>query len=162
MKRICSFLLAFFVMTSLSAHEILMSMANMDISQTSIKTTVRIYADELETVLHNKYNIHGWLGTPYEHDDARKLLAQYIQEAFTFAANGKQIPIQITKTELQDDSMLFTFSAKIPKNTTQLTIKNRILVDFYSKQKNMLIINHKNAQQGFTFTRENDSITIPI
>ena len=127
-------------------HPMYVSITNMDIDSQkgNVILSIRIFTDDLETILHNKYNVDGWIGTPKEHRDSRQLLREYIHERFSIAVNnGKKIDLQTDSISIVEDCMWFYMKGTVQQTIRQVEIDNRLLTDFFAKQKNLMIINNK-------------------
>ena len=132
-----------FCSTFIVHHPMYVSMTNMDIDakKGSIILSIRIFTDELETVLHNKYNVDGWIGTPGEHRDSRRLLNEYVNERFSILVNkGEKISLTTDSITVVDDTMWFYMKGTVRNNIRHVEIDNRILTDFFEKQENLIII----------------------
>ena len=132
--------------SSFWAHPMYVSMTNMDIDSQKgdIILSIRIFTDDLETILHNKYNVDGWIGTPKEHRDSRRLIKEYIHERFSIAVNnGKKLDLQTDSIAIVEGCMWFYMKSATQQPIRQLEIENRLLTDFFANQKNMVIINNK-------------------
>jgi len=117
---------------------------DIDSQKGNVILSIRIFTDDLETILHNKYNVDGWIGTPKEHRDSRQLLREYIHERFSIAVNnGKKIDLQTDSISIVEDCMWFYMKGTVQQTIRQVEIDNRLLTDFFAKQKNLMIINNK-------------------
>ena len=146
----------------LSAHPFYFSMTNMDVDaqKGNIVLSIRIFTDDLETILHNKYNVDGWIGTPKEHRDSRRLLGEYVNERFSIVVNdGEKIDLQTDSVTVMDDMMWFSMNAKVQKTIRRMEIDNRLMTDFFSDQTNLVIINNKT---GHKLNRKKHKIEISL
>jgi len=128
------------------AHPMYVSMTNMDIDSQKgdVVLSIRIFIHDVETILHNKYNIHSWIGTSSEHSDSRRLLGEYIHERFSIAVNnGKKLDLQTDSITIVEESMWFYMKGTAQQTIRRVEIENRLLTDFFAKQKNLVIINNK-------------------
>ena len=130
----------------LFAHPWYVSVTNMDIDaqSRSIALSVRIFTDDLETVLHNKYNVDGWIGTPKEHRDAKRLLMEYVNERFSVTVNnGEKIELvtdSMTISKEEETMMWFHMKGVAKQTIRRIEVENRLLTDFFASQNNLVII----------------------
>jgi len=130
----------------LFAHPMYCSITDLDIDaqRKSIVLSIRIFTDDLETVLHNKYNVDGWIGTPNEHRDSRRLLREYVKERFSIAVNnGNKIELvtdSITVAKEDEPVMWFYMKGVALQSIRSIEVENRLLTDFFSNQNNLVII----------------------
>ena len=125
------------------AHPSYVSVTNMDIDRQrgNIELSIRMFTDDLETILHNKYNVDGWIGTPAEHRDGRRLLREYVNERFSLLVNnGEKIDLITDSMTINDDSMWFYMRGATNQTIRRIEIDNRLLTDFFSSQTNMVIV----------------------
>ena len=153
---------------SIFIHPTYFSITNMDIDaqRGSIVMDIRIFADDLETILHNKYNVEGWIGTSAEHRDGRRLLMEYVNERFSVTVNNGE------KMELVTDSMIiskdvepmmcFYMKGDVQRSIRQMEIDNRLLTDFFAKQNNLVIIGVGRKEMGHKLNRKNHIIELSL
>ena len=146
-------------------HPSYVSVTNMDIDapKGNIVLSIRIFTDDLETILHNKYNVDGWIGTPNEHRNSRRLLKEYIQERFSVAVNnGEKLDLQTDSIAIADDCMWFYIKGISPKIIRQLEIDNRLLTDFFASQTNLVIIHHGRKDIGYKLNKKSHKIELSL
>ena len=139
---------------------------DVDTQKGSIALDIRIFADDMETVLHNKYNINGWLGTSAEHRDAKRLLREYVNERFSIMVNnGEKIELTIDSitfiTEVEP-MVCFYMKGGAKQSIRQMEIDNRLLTDFFAKQNNMMIIGTGRKEIGHRFNRKKSKIELSL
>ena len=125
------------------AHPFYVSITNMDIDRQrgNIELSIRMFTDDLETILHHKYNVDGWIGTPAEHRDGRRLLREYVNERFSLLVNnGEKIDLITDSMTINDDSMWFYLRGATHQTIRRIEIDNRLLTDFFSGQTNMVMV----------------------
>jgi len=146
-------------------HPLYLAVANMDVDaqKGSIVLSIRLFTDDLETVLHNKYNIDGWIGTPREHRDGRRLLKDYLNERFSIVVNNNEKIILVTDSmTINDDAMWFYLKGVAQQPIKRVEIDNRILTDFFSNQINLVIINSNKNENGYKLNRKNHKIDLNL
>jgi len=152
--------------SGLSAHPQLVSITTMDIDSQNknIKLYIRICIEELEIILHHKYNIDGWIGTSAEHRDSRKLLEEYVNERFTISVNNDEKMLLTTDSIAIDDVMMCFYMRGAAKQTIiQIEVNNRLLTDFFEKQMNLVLIGIAGrTDQGYVLNRQNSTIMLSL
>ena len=146
-------------------HPLYVSMTNMDVDakKGSITLSLRIFTDDLETILHNKYNVDGWIGTPVEHRDSRRLLVEYVNEQFSITVNnGEKINLVTDSMTINDDMMWFYMKGTARKNISRIEIDNRVLTDFFSSQNNLVIINTGKNETGRKLNRKTHKFELSL
>ena len=145
-KKMVLFLAVWFNLCSIftpNFHPMYVSMTDMDIDAKSgsITLKMRMFTEDLETILHNKYNVHSWIGTPGEHQDSRRLLKEYVNERFSITVNnGEKFDLVTDSVTVIEDMMWFYMKGTAQKSIKRVEIDNRLLTDFFSSQNNLMII----------------------
>ena len=146
-------------------HPLYVSVTNMDIdaSNGNITMSVKIFTEDLETVLHNKYGIDGWLGTPSEHRDGRRLVGAYLNERFSITVNqGEKLTLSTDSITIVEDATWFYMKGVSPKTIRYLEINNRLLTDFFDKQVNLTIIGMPGGERGYKLDKKKYKIELSL
>jgi hypothetical protein len=147
------------------AHPLYVSVTNMDIDvqRGNIVLSIRIFTDDLETILHNKYNVDGWIGTPNEHRDSRRLLREYVDERFSIVVNsGKKLVLATDSMAIMEDAMWFYMKGTANKVIWNMEINNSLLTDFFAKQTNLVIIGIGRNEKGYKLDRKTHKIELSL
>jgi hypothetical protein len=148
---------------SVVVHPLYVSVTNMDIDaqKGNVVLSIRIFTDDLETILHNKYHIDGWVGTPNEHCDSRRLLQAYLDERFAVTVNnGEQLTLATDSMVIREDAMWFYMNGTASRSIRKVAVDNRLLTDFFAKQTNLVIIGVGRNEKGYKLDRRNHQIEL--
>ena len=154
--------------TNVVLHPVYVSMTNMDVDtqKGDIEVSIRIFTDDLETVLHNKYNVHSWIGTESEHVDSRRLLIQYVNERFKIVVNNSDEPVSLVTDSITivGDMLWFNMSGSARQAIAAMEINNRLLTDFFPSQKNLMIVGtgENEREKGFNLDRRNYKVELSL
>ena len=147
-------------------HPVYVSMTTIDIDTQNgnITLSIKMFNDELETVLHNKYNVHSIMGTPGEHGDSRRLLKEYVNERFSIKVNnGEKIALVTDSMTIIEDAMWFYMKNADKQAIKHVEIDNRLLTDFFSEQKNLVLIGITGKKdKGHILNRKNSTIILSL
>ena len=146
-------------------HPVCVSITNMDIDAESgsIVMQIRLHTDDLELVLHNKYHVHGWIGTPDEHQDSRRLLNEYVNERFLITVNdGEKIKLVTDSITIVDEMLWFHMKGDFSKTISQLEVDNRLLTDFFANQTNLIIISTGKKEKWDNLNRYKHKIELSL
>jgi len=128
---------------------------DIDAQKGNITLSLWIFTDDLETILHNKYNVDGWIGTPKEHRDCRKLLLEYLNERFSITVNnGEKINLVTDSMTINDDMMWFYMKGTAERSINRIEVDNRVLTDLFSNQNNLVIVNTGKNETGRKLDRK--------
>ena len=149
-------------------HPWYISITNMDVDEQKgdIVLRINLFVDELEVVLHNKYNIDGWLGTAAEHSDSRRLLMEYVNERLSVTVNnGEKIELvtdSITFNK-EEEAMLYFYMRGIAKQAIRrIEVDNRLLTEFFSNQTNLVYIDVRRGLKAYKLNRNKHKIELSL
>ena len=146
-------------------HPVYVSVLNMDIDQSRKEVTMslKIFTDDLETILHNKYNIDGWIGTPREHKDCRKLISEYIDERLKISINQNEELILVKDSmKIFEDAFWIFMKCTANQKIKTMEITNRVLTDFFYSQTNLVIISTGKDEKGHKLDRKKYKIELSL
>ena len=152
----------------LISHPLYFSMTDVDVDaqRRNIMLSIRIFTDDLETVLHNKYNVDGWIGTAGEHRDSRRLLVEYVNERFSIIVNnGERIELVTDSMVInkEDEAMMWFYMKGVAKQPIRkIEIDNRLLTDFFSSQMNLLIFSSGRNEKWEKLNRKKHKIEFSL
>jgi hypothetical protein len=147
------------------AHPVYVSVANMDIDAQGkcVTVSLKVFVGDMETVLHNKYGIDGWIGTPQEHRDSKRLIGEYLGERFTMKVNRyEEIGWQTDSMVINEEALWIYMKGLSTKPIRQAVISNRLLTDFFQTQTNLLIIHTDGREEGYKLDRKKYQIELII
>ena len=154
------------ICSMLHTHPFYVSITTIDIDTQNgnIGLSIRIFTDDLETILHNKYNVHSLMGTPGEHRDSRRLLKEYVNERFSIAVNkNEKLALVTDSVNIVEDAMWFYMKGDAKQAIKNIEIDNRLLTDFFEKQKNIVIIGiDEQNDKGYSLNRKNSTIILSL
>ena len=149
----------------ITSHPLYFSMTNLDIDARgkSIVGSLRIFTEDMETVLHNKYNVHGWVGTRNEHPDSRRLIIEYVGEKFSIKVNrDEKLRLMIDSISIIEDMTWFYIKGISSQPIRYVEIENSILTDFFERQNNLVIIGIGRKENGFKLDRKKHKIELSL
>jgi len=136
---------------------------DIDAQGRSVVLTIKMFTDDLETILHNKYNIHSWIGTQAEHRDSRRRLEEYVNERFSIVVNsGEKLVLVTDSICLIEDSMWFHMKGAAKQTIRRMEIDNRLLTDFFERQNNLVLINTGRKDIGHKLDRKKFKIELSL
>ncbi|MFX0557356.1 DUF6702 family protein [Maribacter sp. CXY002] len=154
-KGILILLLPLFAFTI--AHKFYISVTNVDYSEKddALQITTRIFLDDLNAVLHERYGIEAKLGTKNETELDREYFEKYLRAKFTVTTNGELKKYNILGKKYDTDMIIFYL--EVPKvNLPQLnsiTIENELLTDLYDEQQNVVHFKIKGKKKSFVLLK---------
>lgn len=125
---------------------------NYETKTDDIQIAVHIFIDDLENALKLTGIQNLYIGTAKEHMKADDYINKYVQSKFFMTTTGKQLKLQYLGKELSEDAMAVWCYFEIPdnKNIRELRIDNKILMELFNDQKNIIDFTINNKKKYFT------------
>jgi hypothetical protein len=159
MKRLLqvTFLIVlFFGLTAMSVHRFYVAIYQINFvpQKKMVQITTRIFIDDLNEALKNKYHKKTFIGTEKETPEDLVLMKKYLFEKFKLTVNGQPKSMNYLSNELENNVVICYLNIKeIPKVKT-LEIENSILTEVYSEQQNIVQFNNNGKKQSLLLTDE--------
>lgn len=143
-----------------AAHKFYLSVTHVDYSEKddSLQITTRIFIDDLEAVLLERYDTETNLATDMETDAAGDLIEKYLHSRFMVRVNGEDRPFQFLGKKYDNDVVVCYLEVPelgLPR-LKSLEVQNDILTDLFEEQKNVVHFQIKGEKKSFVLVREND------
>jgi hypothetical protein len=159
LKIICLFLIlplcAFTV-----AHKFYVSVTNIEYfeKEDALQITSRIFIDDFEGVLEERYDITAQLATPNEIADVNVYIEKYLKARFLVELNGEPVELNFLGKKYDNDMMICYL--EIPQigfqNIRSIQIQNELLMDLYEEQKNIIHFRIQGKKKSFVLIRESN------
>ncbi|WP_420602514.1 DUF6702 family protein [Flagellimonas sp.] len=159
-QNIAILFLAVFLLSFTTAHKFYVSVTNMVYSEknTSFQITSRIFIDDLEEVLKERYGINAKLATEDEAKIADEYIEKYIRAKFTIELNGEITDYDFLGKEYDNDVMIcYMEVTNIDiSDLKSITVQNEILTDLFEEQQNIVHLKWKGKKKSFVLIKENN------
>lgn len=122
-----------------------------------MQVTVHLFIDDLEKSLVRSGHKALKLGQHNEAEQADDAIGQYLEQHCTLLAGNKVLKPTFIGKELSDDQIAFYcyLEYTISGTLQELNIKNNILTELYSDQKNLVFVTkNKKRVANFLFDSE--------
>lgn len=152
------FLLLIIPLLSFTIHKYYISLTKIDYikESKSVQITMRIFIDDLESTLNKINNKSFELDTKSELEDANIFIEKYLLKQFEVNINGTIRNYKYLGKKYEND-VVFLF-AEIENITVinSIEIRNRVLMDVFSEQQNIIKLNINNNKKSFILTSNDD------
>jgi hypothetical protein len=142
---------------NLSAHDIHLSVVNIDYISDSnlIRYSIRLFYDDFQNLLNKKYNTMLNFGkqnrmTSKEQESIQKYLNSTLK---LIDSRNETLKPVFLGWKVEDFSVWFFFKAMIREPLNQLFIENKIMLDVFIDQKNLLIFRTTDDEKGLEFNQ---------
>ncbi|RXR20664.1 hypothetical protein EQG63_01655 [Flavobacterium amnicola] len=120
-----------------------------------LQITSRIFVDDLNKMLSEKYKTKVNLGEKEESIQDVEVMKKYIFENFKITVNGKPKTIHFANKEMEGNVLICYYNVKeIPKIKT-LEIVNSVLLDLNDEQQNIVHTTVLGNKKSFLFSGTN-------
>ena len=138
-------------------HKFYVSVTNVGYSEKddALQITSRIFIDDLEAVLLERYDVTAKLATDDESKLAEKYLEKYLRLKFEVAVNEENVSYNLIGRKYDNDVCIFYI--EVPQvnlpSVKSIQIKNEILTDLYDEQQNVLHFKIKDQKKSFVLVK---------
>ncbi len=153
------FLLVLPLLAFSTAHKFYVSVTNINYSEKddAFQITTRIFIDDLEDVLKERYGVEGRLATDNESKMANEYLEKYLRTKFVVRLNGQQVTYDFLGKKYDDDVVICYIEVpKVGLETLKtLEFENEILTDLFDEQKNIVHVKWQGNKRSFVLIKSN-------
>lgn len=143
-----------------SAHKYYVSVTNIAYSKddSAFQITSRVFIDDLDKLLKERYDIEAKLATPKEFKLADEYIEKYFRTKFAIELDGK--PVQYNFLGKRYDNDMVICYLEIPNvklsETKSMTIQNEVLMDLFDDQQNIVHVKWNGNKKSFMLIRQNN------
>jgi len=151
-------------------HPVHVSITNIDINteESSIEFSTKVFQDDVVLFFEHFFDVELDLeDDSLFYREENKEVVEYFLLSVKFQFNEQhpdtlQLVNHYTEDSYADDSMVWLFfEGKLPgTGIKSLKIENTLLFELYEDQKNMVIVNYDDHQQGYMCTSEKPEVII--
>ncbi|MBW8200756.1 DUF6702 family protein [Flagellimonas abyssi] len=143
-----------------SAHKYYVSVTNIAYSKddSAFQVTSRVFIDDLDKLLKERYDIEAKLATPKESKLADEYIEKYFRTKFAIELDGE--PVQYNFLGKRYDNDMVICYLEIPNvklsETKSMTIQNEVLMDLFDDQQNIVHVKWNGNKKSFMLIRQNN------
>ena len=159
-QRFLILFLSLFLLSMTAVHKFYVSVTNIRYSETeeTLQITTRIFIDDLEAVLLERYGVKTSLATEAEVDNANAYIEKYLNRKMVFKVNGEHIPYTYLGKEYETDIAVCYLELPVGPLTevSTLEIQNDVLTDMFEEQQNVVHFRIADKRTSFVLIRESN------
>ena len=141
------------------AHKFYLSVTNVGYSEKdqALQITTRIFIDDFESVLLERYDIKMQLATEKESALADEYIEKYIRTKFALYIDGKVVNFDFIGKKYEDDLMICYIEVPnvVLDNHKSIALQNEILTDMFDEQQNVVHFKINGKKKSFVLIKEN-------
>jgi len=140
-----------------TVHKFYVSVTNVGYSEKddALQITSRIFIDDLEAVLLERYEVEGKLATEEESELTDEYLEKYLRKKFQVEVNGEHRTYDLIGRKYDDDVCVFYL--EIPEidfsSIKSIQIQNEVLTDLYDEQQNVVHFKIDGKKKSFVLLK---------
>lgn len=144
----------------IGVHKFYVSVTNVEYYDKgkALQITSRVFIDDFEKALEERYEVETLLGTPEEILNAEVYIEKYLNAKFLVKINGEAVRYQFLGKKYDNDIMICFL--EIPEisigQVNSIEIQNELLMDIFEEQKNILHFKILEKKKSFVLIRENN------
>ena len=152
------FLLLIIPLLSFSAHKYYLSLTQITYKPEteSLQVIINVFMDDIETALNKKYAIDLQLTTEKELKDNDIYFQKYLNEKLHFKIDDISKKFVYIGKEYDGDLVYFYLEIENIEHLKSIRITNKILIDYFPKQQNLIKSKVGKKHKSILLTAEND------
>ncbi len=151
------FLLALPLFAFVMAHKFYISVTNIGYSEKedALQITCRIFIDDLESVLEERYDFKAYLATDKESETANGFIERYLKTKFAIQIDDSDMAYDFLGKKYDNDVVICYIEVpKIDlKNKNSIRIRNEVLTDLFDEQQNIVHFRINGKKKSFVLTK---------
>ena len=159
MKIRILFLLLLFSLSSFKTdHKFYVSVTEIEYNQKaeSLQIISRVFIDDLEKLLQKRYDASIILSEKNDNEKVTDHLKKYIGQKMKIQLDGKPYKLNYIGKEYENDLALIYIEIPNVPEFKNIRIKNAILTDMFSEQKNLVHVEYKGETKSLILTSGKD------
>lgn len=143
-----------------TAHKFYVSVTNISYSDRdkAIQITSRLFIDDFEQVLEERYGFKSELATGSESSLSNDYIEKYLKTKFLIFIDGEQVHYNFLGKKYDNDIMICYL--EIPQidieKIKSIEVQNELLTDLFEEQQNVVHFKIKGKKKSFVLIRENN------
>nr|WP_298794748.1 DUF6702 family protein [uncultured Allomuricauda sp.] len=159
-KKVAILLVAILSLSFTASHKFYVSVTNMVYSEkdSAFQITSRIFIDDLEQVLEERYGIIAKLATDEESKIADEYIKKYFKTKFAITLDNKNVNYSFLGKQFDNDVVIcyLELTDVDLADVKSITVQNEILTDLFEEQQNIVHVKWKGQKKSFVLIRENN------
>ncbi|WP_313111375.1 DUF6702 family protein [Aequorivita sediminis] len=157
--KILILLIAFPLMSGVPVHKFYVSITKIEYAKqkNSLQIIAKIFTDDLEDALQQRYNSSILLGGKNESPKVDELLKKYLFQKINIKVNGKPVKLEYIGKEYDVDMVVSYIEVKDIKEIKTIEIENKVLTETFSDQQNIIHLKTPKSRRSLILDRDEPS-----
>lgn len=155
------YLLLIFSLVILSSfegdHDIHVSVTDIDIEQDGdVEITIKVFLDDLM----NAVGLEAGTELPENYTGSDEMIKEFLEDTFILELNGEKVPIDIVDTSASLPAVWITIEYKLQDAISSLDLENKMLLDLFDDQTNMVNVDVKGTRYSELMDHESTTFVL--
>ncbi|MGB5555410.1 MAG: DUF6702 family protein [Flavobacteriaceae bacterium] len=138
-------------------HKFYLSVTNINYSDKdkALQITTRIFIDDMDKLLEERYEVVAQLATANESALADTYIEKYLKSKLALEINGEERPYSFLGKEYDNDMMVcyMEIEGVDLKDVKSIQVRNEVLTDIFDDQQNVVHFRIKNLKKSFVLIK---------
>jgi len=155
--KIALVLLVFPLLSSFSVHKFYVSITKVEYikEESSLQIITKIFIEDAEKTLRERYDPNIHLASEKETSADEKYLTEYIFQKLKIKVNGESVEMNYIGKEYETDIVKSFFEIKDLSEVETIEIENKVLMDMYPEQQNIIHFKNKKVRKSLMLDADN-------
>jgi len=150
-----------FLLVFILFHTVHVAITSIEYNKTGFDVSFKIFFDDLESIIAEKYNVRLNLGKPDERSDKADYFTRYISENFSLKINeDPPLSLKFKSSKLVEKSVWLNFTLEYNKKVEKVELYNGIMMDMYPDQMDLVMFKLGSFEEGYTCRPGKEKIEI--
>lgn len=157
--RILLLLLIFPLISASSGHKFYVSITKVEYikEKKSLQIITKIFTDDIEDVLQERYDSSISLNTKKETKAAEEDLKKYLLQKIKIKVNGKSVPLNYIGKEYDTDMVVAYIEVTNLPELKSIEIENKVLMEMFDEQQNIIHLKTPNSRKSLILDKDEPS-----
>lgn len=141
-----------------SLHKYYVSVSEVAYSEEdqAIQVITRIFIDDFQEILQQRYDDSVLLGDKEETKNADYYVRKYFDKKFVVNVNGEKKTLSFVGKEYEEDMIICYVEVEGISHVKSISIENKLLFDLTNEQQNIVHFDINSKKRSFVLRYEND------
>ncbi|MCK0158467.1 hypothetical protein MWU65_14830 [Cellulophaga sp. F20128] len=143
-----------------AVHKFYVSVTNINYSEkeNSLQITSRVFIDDFDLLLKERYGFTANLATKVEDKEAESYIEKYTKTKFHITINNVAVPVNYIGREYDNDVVILYLEVEdvVLAKMKSIEIENGMLTDLFEEQKNLVHFKYNGAKKSFVLIKGNN------
>jgi|SRR5690606_34823101 len=160
--KIFVLVLVFPLLLSVNAHKFYVSVTEVAYvnEKKSVQIITRIFIDDLENALRQRYNKHLTFAPENEAEEVEIYLERYLKDKISIQINDKIVAVKYVGREYDNDIVFCYLEITDVKEIKSFQISNKVLFESFDDQQNIVKLKINDQNKSVILINQSDNVLL--